>query len=196
MKQDRTHNASFDTHSPYKVCKLASAQSRMSHVLQSTVLRGVLVVVGCPQLLGPPEAIQHTLRSTPGCKVNAFLLVPGFTATKIITRGQKWLQGDAFDPAKATDEECYEGVVDRASAADRFHARGAYSADEVVDVLFEALRTGGPFYIICQDHETTLQQDQGRMQWAFDDVLFRRSPLSRWSEQYKDEFKAVAAGFR
>ena len=36
------------------------------------------------------EALQHSLRSQAGCKVNAFLLVPGFTATKIITRGQKW----------------------------------------------------------------------------------------------------------
>ena len=77
----------------------------------------------------------------------------------------------------------------------RFRKRGAYSADEVVDVLFDALRAGGPFYIICQDHETTRAQDQGRMQWAFDDVLFRRAPLSRWSAQYKDEFQAVAAGF-
>ena len=33
------------------------------------------------------------------------------------------------------------------------------------------------------------------LQWAFDDVLFRRAPLSRWSEQYKAEFKEVAAGF-
>ena len=141
------------------------------------------------------EALQHTLRSTPGCKVNAFLLVPGFTATKIITRGQKWIQGNAFDPAKATDEEYYEGVANRAHARERFKQRGAWSADEVVDVLFDALTRGSPFYIICQDHETTLAQDQGRMQWAFDDVIYRRAPLSRWSEQYKDEFKTIAKGF-
>ena len=55
--------------------------------------------------------------------MNAFLLVPGFTATKIITRGQKWLQGASFDPSKATDEETYEGVVDR----DRARERGASS---------------------------------------------------------------------
>ena len=139
------------------------------------------------------EALQHALRSTTGCKVNAFLLVPGFTATKIITRGQQWL--GTHDPATATDEETYEGVSGRANARERFRQRGAYSADEVVDVLFDAIEKGGPFYIICQDHETTLAQDQGRMQWAFDDVLFRRAPLSRWSEQYKDEFKRVAARF-
>lgn len=64
-----------------------------------------------------------------------------------------------------------------------------------MDVLFGAITAGTPFYIICQDHETTLAQDQGRMQWAFDDVLYRRAPLSRWSEQYEEEFKAVARDF-
>ena len=29
------------------------------------------------------EGLQHTLRETPGCKVNAFLLVPGWTITMI-----------------------------------------------------------------------------------------------------------------
>ena len=139
------------------------------------------------------EALQHKLRSTPGCQLNAFLLVPGFTATKIITRGQKWL--GTYDAATATDEETYEGVKDRANARARFRQRGAFSADEVVDVLVGALRAGTPFYILCQDHETTLAQDQGRMQWAFDDVLFRRAPLSRWSSQYQGAYQSVARAF-
>ena len=90
---------------------------------------------------------------------------------------------------------CVAGVVDREKAVERFQKRGAYSADEVVDVLFGALGRGTPVYIICQDHETTLAQDQGRMQWAFDDVLYRRAPLSRWSDECKEEYKAVSAGF-
>ena len=106
---------------------------------------------------------------------------------------ERWL--GTYDAATATDEEVYEGVKGRANAREKFRKRGAYSADEVVDVLFGALRSGTPFYVICQDHETSLAQDNGRMQWAFDDVLYRRAPLSRWSEQYKDEFKAVASGF-
>lgn len=60
-----------------------------------------------------PHAGRHKLRSTSNCKVNAFLLVPGFTATKIITRGQQWL--GTYDASKATDEETYEGVSDRRS---------------------------------------------------------------------------------
>ena len=98
-------------------------------------------------------------------------------------------------PATAGCACSYEGVKDRKYARERFAERGAYSADEVVDELFAALRAGAPFYILCQDHETTRAMDDGRMQWAFDDVLFRRAPLSRWSEQYKAEFKEVAAGF-
>ena len=95
-------------------------------------------------------------------------------------------------PATAGCACSYEGVKDRKYARERFAERGAYSADEVVDELFAALRAGAPFYILCQDHETTRAMDDGRMQWAFDDVLFRRAPLSRWSEQYKAEFKEVA----
>lgn len=141
------------------------------------------------------EALQHKLRTTTSCKVNAFLLVPGFTATMIFTRGQQWIQGSQFDAAKAQNEKVYDGQASREAAVAKWQARGAWSSDEVVDELFKTLRVGTPFYIICQDHETTRAQDQGRMQWAFDDVLFRRAPLSRWSEQYKNEYKEVSARF-
>ena len=33
------------------------------------------------------------------------------------------------------------------------------------------------------------------MQWAGDDLVYSRVPLSRWSEQYKDEYAAVSKGF-
>ena len=51
------------------------------------------------------------------------------------------------------------------------------------------------FYIICPDNETTEAQDRGRMQWAGDDLVYSRVPLSRWSEQYKEEYAAVSKGF-
>ena len=53
----------------------------------------------------------------------------------------------------------------------------------------------GPFYVLCEDGETTAAQDNGRMQWAADDLIFRRAPLSRWSDEFKEEYKRVAAGF-
>ena len=49
--------------------------------------------------------------------------------------------------------------------------------------------------VICEDGETTAAQDNGRMQWAADDLIFRRAPLSRWSDEFKEEYKRVAAGF-
>jgi len=141
------------------------------------------------------EGLQHTLRSTPDCKVNAFLLVPGWTITMIATNANKRMKGDDFDPKTAQDERSYDGVEDRAVAQEKLEARGAWPADRVVDELFSAVNTGAPFYIICPDNETTVSQDKGRMQWAADDVLFRRVPLSRWSAQYKEEYADVSKKF-
>jgi len=141
------------------------------------------------------EAVQHQLRETPGCKVNAFLLVPGCVNTMIRTRGDRWVEGEAFKPDRAKDEREYNGVKDRAYAAEKWRERGAWQPDQVIDELFTAIRAGTPFYIICQDNETTRAMDDGRIQWAADDVLFRRAPLSRWSEDFKAEYAAVAKGF-
>ena len=41
----------------------------------------------------------------------------------------------------------------------------------------------------------TLQARGPALQWAADDVIFRRAPLSRWSDDFKDEFAAVAKQF-
>ena len=43
--------------------------------------------------LDDQEALQHALRSTAGCRVNAFLLVPGCVNTMIRTRGDRWVEG-------------------------------------------------------------------------------------------------------
>ena len=84
---------------------------------------------------------------------------------------------------------------DRAYAAQKWAERGAWQPEQVIDELFLAIGAGTPFYIICQDGETTRAVDDGRMQWAADDVIFRRAPLSRWSDDFKDEFAAVAKQF-
>lgn len=52
------------------------------------------------------------------------MLVPGCVNTMIRTRGDKWVQGDAFDPAKAQDERSYDGVASREFSAQRWKARG------------------------------------------------------------------------
>lgn len=141
------------------------------------------------------EGLQHSLRNTPGCKVNAFLLVPGWTITMISTKANQRLQGSEWDPKTAQDERSYDGVADKQVATEKLVGRGAWPADRVVDECFGAVNAGAPFYIICPDSETTVSQDRGRMQWTADDLIFRRVPLSRWSEQYKAEYTEVSKGF-
>lgn len=141
------------------------------------------------------EALQHKLRSTDGCRVSAFLLVPGCVNTMIRTRGDRWVEGNDYKPERAKDERGYNGVVDRAYAAQKWAERGAWQPDQVVDELFGAICAGTPFYVICPDGETTTAQDNGRMQWAADDLIFRRAPLSRWSDDFKDEYARVSKGF-
>ena len=136
------------------------------------------------------EALQHRLRAEPGARVSAFLLVPGWTITMICTRADKRLQGAAFDPAKAQDERSYDGVATPAAVA-KLEARGAWRAEQTVDYMLAAVDAGRPFYIICPDNETPRELDDLRIQWASDDLVFRRVPLSRWSAQYKDEYKQV-----
>ena len=101
------------------------------------------------------EGLQHTLRETPNCKVNAFLLVPGWTITMIGTKGNQRLQGSEWDPSKAQDERSYDGVHDPNVAREKLEARGAWPADKVVDRMMGAVNSGAPFYIICPDNETT-----------------------------------------
>jgi NAD(P)-dependent dehydrogenase (short-subunit alcohol dehydrogenase family) len=142
------------------------------------------------------EALQHKLRSTAGCQVNAFLLVPGCVNTMIRTRGDKWVEGSDFKPDRAKDEREYNGVKDRAYAAQKWAERGAWQPEQVIDELVGAISAGTPFYVICQDGETTRAMDDGRIQWTADDLVFRRAPLSRWSDDFKDEFTAVAKRFK
>ena len=113
----------------------------------------------------------------------------------ISTRANKRLQGSAFDASTAQDERSYDGVNDADLARQKLESRGAWPAQKVVDMLVDSVSRGAPFYIICPDNETTPAMDIGRIQWAADDIVFGRVPLSRWSQQYKDEYKAVSAKF-
>jgi NAD(P)-dependent dehydrogenase (short-subunit alcohol dehydrogenase family) len=104
------------------------------------------------------EGLQHALRITPGCKVTAHLLVPGWTHTGLTARD------GGTKPA------------------------GAWTADQVVDVMLE--RTGrGDFYIICPDNEVDWATDRKRILWAAGDIAENRPPLSRWHPDYGLAFK-------
>jgi NAD(P)-dependent dehydrogenase (short-subunit alcohol dehydrogenase family) len=65
---------------------------------------------------------------------------------------------------------------------------GAWSASQVVDYL-EAGIARREFYILCPDNEVTEDMDKKRIQWAAEDLVERRPPLSRWRDEFKEEFQ-------
>jgi hypothetical protein len=49
------------------------------------------------------EALQHRLRSTPGCRVSAHLLIPGFVFTGLTARGRTKKPAGAWTPEQTVD---------------------------------------------------------------------------------------------
>lgn len=124
------------------------------------------------------ESLQHQLRNTPGCRLSAHLLVPGWTDTAInrkAARDRARLEGDA--------------AADLAPPAPR--PTGAWTSDQVIDFMLAALGRG-EFYILCPDNEVSLELDRKRIAWAAGDVIEGRPPLSRWHPDYAAQFKKFA----
>ena len=105
------------------------------------------------------ESVAHALRQLDGCPVSAHLLIPGFTYTGMIARFFKE------------------------------QPPGAWSPDQVVDFLLDALARGD-FYVLCPDNETPRALDEKRIQWNTDDLLRSRSALSRWDPAYEAAYQA------
>jgi NAD(P)-dependent dehydrogenase (short-subunit alcohol dehydrogenase family) len=105
------------------------------------------------------EGLQHELRNLPGGAMSAHLLVPGFTFTGIT-------QGNRTEKPP-----------------------GAWTADQVVDYMLDAM-AAGDFYIICPDNDVSTALDRKRIRWAADDIVNNRPPLSRWHPDYKEAFEA------
>jgi NAD(P)-dependent dehydrogenase (short-subunit alcohol dehydrogenase family) len=70
---------------------------------------------------------------------------------------------------------------------------GAWTPQQVVERMLDGIG-GGDFYILCQDNETTLEQDQKRILWAAQDLTQNRPALSRWDPTSKAAFDAFMAG--
>ncbi|WP_431857541.1 SDR family NAD(P)-dependent oxidoreductase [Azospirillum sp.] len=109
------------------------------------------------------EALAHELRNTPGCRISAHLLIPGFTFT-------------GFTRAR--------GVTEKPA--------GAWTAEQVVDVLLPAM-ANGDFYILCPDNDVTRAMDERRIRWAAEDIIRNRPALSRWHPDHQEEFAAFMA---
>ena len=109
------------------------------------------------------EALAHELRSRPGCRVSAHLLIPGFVFTGL-TRAR--------------------GVTEK--------PEGAWAPEQVLDFLLPAMGRGD-FYVLCPDNETTGEMDRKRIRWAAEDLIQNRPALSRWHPDFKDAFAKFMA---
>jgi NAD(P)-dependent dehydrogenase (short-subunit alcohol dehydrogenase family) len=125
------------------------------------------------------ESLQHQLRNTPGSRVSAHLLVPGWTDTAINRKA-------ARDRARLGGEASAEA----APAAPR--PSGAWTADQVVDYLLAGIDQGD-FYILCPDNDVSTELDKKRIQWAAGDLIEGRPALSRWHPDYAEAFKEFVA---
>ena len=70
---------------------------------------------------------------------------------------------------------------------------GAWTPEQVVDRLLDGIARD-EFYVLCQDNETTREQDEKRILWASQDLIARRPALSRWHPDWKDAFDRFMAG--
>ncbi len=65
----------------------------------------------------------------------------------------------------------------------------AWLPEQVAERLIQGLERN-EFYILCQDNETTRDQDERRILWAAGDIVENRPALSRWHPDYKAAFEA------
>jgi NAD(P)-dependent dehydrogenase (short-subunit alcohol dehydrogenase family) len=124
------------------------------------------------------ESLQHQLRNTPGSRISAHLLVPGWTDTAI--------------NRKAARDRARLGGNDRAEVETTPpRPSGAWTSEQVVDFLLVAIAKGD-FYVLCPDNEVSAETDRKRIAWAAGDLIEGRPPLSRWHPDYADAFKKFA----
>jgi hypothetical protein len=122
--------------------------------------------------------LQHQLRNTPGCRISAHLLIPGWTDTAINRKAER-------------DRAQLEGKVGAELAAPAPRPSGAWTSDQVVDFMLAGIEKGD-FYMLCPDNEVTPEMDRKRIQWAAGDLIEGRPPLSRWHPDYAPQFKKLA----
>ena len=84
----------------------------------------------------------------------------------------------------------YTGMIARRIAE---RPPGAWTPDQVADRLLSGIGAG-EFYVLCQDNETTREQDERRILWAAQDLIESRPALSRWHPDWKEAFERFMAG--
>ncbi|UHS57815.1 SDR family NAD(P)-dependent oxidoreductase [Agrobacterium vaccinii] len=66
---------------------------------------------------------------------------------------------------------------------------GAWTPEQTVDFMIDGIGNGD-FYILCPDGEVNRKTDEKRILWAANDLVQNRPPLSRWHDDYSDDFKS------
>ncbi|MFK8020416.1 MAG: SDR family NAD(P)-dependent oxidoreductase [Pseudomonadales bacterium] len=64
----------------------------------------------------------------------------------------------------------------------------AWTAEQVVEFMLEKIDLGD-FYILCPDNDVNRDMDNRRMEWAMGDLIYNRPALSRWHEDYEDDYR-------
>ena len=126
------------------------------------------------------ESLQHQLRNTPGSRLSAHLLVPGWTDTAINRKA-----------ARDRSRLAGKGGAELPTPAPR--PAGAWTSEQVIDYLLAGIERGD-FYILCPDNDVTPELDRKRIQWAAGDLIEGRPALSRWHPDYAAAFKKFVDG--
>ncbi|KAI1095226.1 NAD(P)-binding protein [Rostrohypoxylon terebratum] len=84
----------------------------------------------------------------------------------------------------------WTGLAGAASGKEKPDA--PWTSGQVADYL-ETKMGEGKFWVLCPDNEVTEEMDRKRMLWSSQDAATGRPPLSRWREEYKDEFAKFMA---
>jgi NAD(P)-dependent dehydrogenase (short-subunit alcohol dehydrogenase family) len=161
-------------------------------------------------LMGPIYGVQTFVPAmvaagTPGLVINTgskqgITQPPGDTAYNVSKSGVKALteglahtlrqQGGAVSAHLLIPGFTYTGMIARRIAE---HPLGAWTSDEVVDRLIAGIQAS-EFYILCQDNETTREQDKKRIAWSAGDIIENRPALSRWHPDWADRFRHFMEG--
>jgi NAD(P)-dependent dehydrogenase (short-subunit alcohol dehydrogenase family) len=68
----------------------------------------------------------------------------------------------------------------------------AWTPEQTVDFMMQSLAQDD-FYILCPDNDVPRSLDEKRIEWAAQDIIDNRPPLSRWHPDYAEKFMAFIA---
>ncbi len=158
------------------------------------VVHGVQAFTPAMLAQGTPCAIVNT-----GSK-QGITCPPGDTAYNVSKAGLKALtEGLAHALRNEPGRQVSAHLLVPGSTFTGLTARGAtempegmWTAAQVVSFMLDGM-AAGDFYILCPDNEVTREIDNKRIQWAADDLIRNRPPLSRWHPDHAAAFKAYLA---